>query len=78
PFSIGLWLSPYAKIFFTKKLKKMKLIKKEIDPNGIFNTNKVFGIRVPRFFPLFPWNLIVKIGVPIMSFIFTIIPKRFR
>ncbi len=78
PFSIGLWLSPYANIFFTNKLKNMKSIKKEIDPNGIFNTNKVFGIKVPRFFPFFPWSLVVRIGVPIMSFMYTIIPKRFR
>jgi FAD/FMN-containing dehydrogenase len=78
PYSVGLWLSPYANILYIDKLTKMKSIKKEIDPQGIFNTYKVFGIRVPSFFPLFPWSLLVRIGVPIMSIVYTIIPKRFR
>lgn len=78
PYSIGLWLSPYARNVFNANLKEMKTKKKQIDPYGIFNRNKVYGFNVPRFFPLFPWNLILRIGIPIMSVFYRIIPKKLR
>jgi len=78
PYSVGLWLSPYARNVFNTNLKEMKAKKKQIDPYGIFNRNKVYGFNVPRFFPLFPWNLLVRIGVPILSVFYRIIPKKLR
>ncbi len=78
PYSSGLWLSSYSGLIFKEQLHQMKELKKEIDPCGIFNPGKVWGTRIPRFFPYIPLTLLFHLGVPIMSMLYRILPKKFR
>ncbi len=78
PYSSGLWFSPYSSLIFKKQLHEMKQLKKKVDPFGIFNPGKVWGAWVPRFLPIFPYWLIIRIGAPFASFLYRIVPKRFR
>ncbi len=78
PYSIGLWFSPYSKLILKEKLDKMKLLKKSVDPFGIFNPGKVWGARVPRFFSILSWNLAVRLMVPFFAILYQIIPKKYR
>ncbi|UCG03197.1 MAG: FAD-binding oxidoreductase [Candidatus Heimdallarchaeota archaeon] len=78
PYSSGIWFSPYSSLIFQKQLSKMKLLEKEIDPYGIFNPGKVWGAWIPRFFPILPFWITIRIGAPIASLLYRIVPKRFR
>lgn len=78
PYSSGLWFSPYSGLIFREQLREMKQIKKRIDPYGIFNPGKVWGAWIPRFFPIFPYWLTIRIGAPFASILYRIVPKRFR
>ncbi|UCE13898.1 MAG: FAD-binding oxidoreductase [Candidatus Heimdallarchaeota archaeon] len=78
PYSSGLWLSPYSGIIYGKQLSLMKQLKKTIDPDGIFNPGKVWGTRVPRFFPYIPWSFLIRGGAPFVSILFRILPKKYR
>ncbi len=78
PYSGGLWFSPYSGLIYQKKLPQMKQLKKKIDPNKIFNPGKVWGTRVPRFFPIIPWAIPIRLGAPIIGIFYRLLPKRFR
>lgn len=78
PYSSGLWLSPYSGLIFREQLPLMKQLKKNIDPDGIFNPGKVWGTRVPRFFPFIPWLFLIRCGAPFVNILFSILPKKFR
>jgi glycolate oxidase len=78
PYSSGLWFSPYSSLIYGKQLREMKRLKKEIDPQGIFNPGKVWGVWIPRFFPIVPYWLTIRIGAPLASIFYKIVPKRFR
>ncbi|MFW9905995.1 MAG: FAD-binding oxidoreductase [Candidatus Thorarchaeota archaeon] len=78
PYSSGLWFSPYSSLIYGKQLREMKRLKKEIDPHGIFNPGKVWGVWLPRFFPILPYWVIIRIGAPLVSIFYKIVPKRFR
>ncbi len=78
PYSSGLWFSPYSGLIYQKKLLQMKKLKKKIDPYKIFNPGKVWGTRVPRFFPFIPWSIPIRLGAPIIGIFYRLLPKRFR
>ncbi len=78
PYSTGLWLSPYVNMLYKNTIKRIKDVKKEVDPHKIFNKHKFFGFRFPRFFPVFSWNWVVRISIPILSLFYGIIPKKLR
>ena len=78
PYSTGLWLSPYVNVLYKNNMKRIKDVKKEVDPHKIFNKYKFFGFRFPRFFPLLSWNWAVRISIPILSLFYGIIPKKLR
>jgi len=78
PYSVGLWFSPYSKLILKERLDKMKLLKKNLDPNGIFNPGKIWGARVPRFFPILSWDIAVRLMVPIFAVIYHLVPKKYR
>jgi FAD/FMN-containing dehydrogenase len=78
PYSTGLWLSPYSRIVLKDQFNKMKQIKKEIDPNKIFNPGKVWGIWIPKFFPIIHWYIPMRLLIPIINIIFRIFPQRYR
>jgi FAD/FMN-containing dehydrogenase len=78
PYSTGLWLSPYSGLILQQKLQKMKQFKKEIDPHGIFNPGKVWGTKIPRFFPIISWKIPIRLGVPVISFFYGLLPKKIR
>ena len=78
PYSSGLWLSPYSGLIFEDQLIQMKQIKKKIDPYRIFNPGKVWGTRIPRFIPIIPWKIPIRLGVPIVNILYSILPKKFR
>jgi FAD/FMN-containing dehydrogenase len=74
----GLWLSMYPKKENYEQLAYIKKMKLKSDPNNIFNPGKIISPRIPRFFPLITWSFAVKIGVPIISFLYRFLPKRIR
>ncbi|MFX0125296.1 MAG: FAD-binding oxidoreductase [Candidatus Hodarchaeota archaeon] len=78
PYSSGLWFSPYSSLIFGKQLRKMKQLKKKIDPYDIFNPGKVWGAWIPRFFPILPYWFTIRIGAPFASIFYRIVPKKFR
>ncbi len=78
PYSSGLWLSAYSGLIFGQKFHEMKRLKKKIDPYGIFNPGKVWGTRIPRFFPIIPLSLIFWFGIPLVSVLYRITPKKYR
>jgi FAD/FMN-containing dehydrogenase len=78
PYSSGLWLSPYSRLIFGNQLIQMKQLKKKIDPNKIFNPGKVWGTRIPRFLPIIPWKIPIRLSVPIVNILYSILPKKFR
>lgn len=78
PYSTGLWLSPYSGLILKQQLHKMKQLKKEIDPHGIFNPGKVWGTKIPRFFPVISWKIPIRLSAPIISIFYGILPKKFR
>ncbi|MFX0172434.1 MAG: FAD-binding oxidoreductase [Candidatus Hodarchaeota archaeon] len=78
PYSTGFWLSPFSKIVLKDQLNKMKQLKKEIDPNKIFNPGKVWGIWIPKFFPIIPWYIPMRLLIPIINIIFRIFPQKYR
>ena len=78
PYSSGLWFSPFSSLIYGIQLQEMKRLKKEIDPYGIFNPGKVWGAWIPRFFPIVPYWLTIRIGAPLASIFYKIVPKRFR
>ncbi|MFX0150353.1 MAG: FAD-binding oxidoreductase [Candidatus Hodarchaeota archaeon] len=78
PYSTGLWLSPFSRIVLKDQLNKMKHVKKEIDPNKIFNPGKVWGIWIPKFFPIIPWYIPMRLLFPIVNIILQILPQRYR
>ncbi|MFX0051540.1 MAG: hypothetical protein ACFE8U_09645, partial [Candidatus Hermodarchaeota archaeon] len=73
-----LWLSPFSRIVLKDQLNKMKHVKKEIDPNKIFNPGKVWGIWIPKFFPIIPWYIPMRLLFPIVNIILQILPQRYR
>jgi glycolate oxidase len=78
PYSTGLWLSPYAKIVLKNQLGEFKRLKKQFDPQKIFNPGKVWGTKIPRFYPIIPWFLIVRFIIPIILIFSRILPKKLR
>ena len=78
PYSSGLWFSPYSRLIFGEQLHRMKHVRKQIDPLGIFNPGKLWGAWVPRFIPIVPYWFLIRIGAPFASLFYRIIPKRYR
>ncbi len=74
----GLWLSPYPNESYKVQLENIHNMKRKTDPKGIFNPGKIESSRIPRFFPIIPWALFLKIGLPIASILYRIIPKKYR
>jgi len=78
PYSTGLWLSPYSRLILKNQFISMKRLKNEIDPNGIFNPGKVWGTWIPRFFPIIPWYIPIRLFFPFLGLFYRIIPQKFR
>ncbi|MFX0183923.1 MAG: FAD-binding oxidoreductase [Candidatus Hodarchaeota archaeon] len=78
PYSTGLWLSPYSSLILKNQFLKMKQLKNEIDPHGIFNPGKVWGPWIPRFFPILPWYIPIRLFFPFLGVFYRIIPGKFR
>ncbi|MHA2155130.1 MAG: FAD-binding oxidoreductase [Candidatus Hodarchaeales archaeon] len=74
----GLWLSPFPNEENLIQVQQIKEIKKKTDPKMIFNPGKITGSRIPRFFPILPWKLFLKIGLPIASILYRALPRRYR
>ena len=74
----GLWLAPYPKKENISIIPKIIKKKKETDPNSIFNPDKVISGNIPRFFPILPWSIFLKISFPFMNLFYKILPKRYR
>ncbi|MHA1214057.1 MAG: FAD-binding oxidoreductase [Candidatus Hodarchaeales archaeon] len=78
-YSTGLWFSSYLKeVISNDCLLEMKQIKKEKDPLNLLNPGKVFSMWVPRFFPLVKMSFIIRVTIPIITGLYTIIPKKYR
>ena len=78
PYSSGLWFSPYSSLILKEQLKQMKKLKKKVDPLRIFNPGKVWGTRIPRFFPIIPWAFPIRLSTPLIGLFFRLLPKRLR
>ncbi|MFX1284283.1 MAG: FAD-binding oxidoreductase [Promethearchaeota archaeon] len=78
PYSSGLWFSSYSGLIYGQQLHKMKQLKTEIDPQGIFNPGKVWGTRIPRFFPFIPLSFVFWMGSPLVGILYRILPKKLR
>ena len=74
----GLWLSAFPKKENNERLVYIKQMKIKSDPNNIFNPGKILSPRIPRFFPIVSWAFGVKVGVPILGFLYRFLPKRIR
>lgn len=74
-YASGLWLSIYSSEVYAEKYDMMKKLKKELDPDNLLNPGKVFGPRVPRFLPIFPYRIVGKIGVPFAVMFMRILEK---
>jgi FAD/FMN-containing dehydrogenase len=74
----GLWLSTFPKKENEKHIDFIKQKKSQTDPRNIFNPGKIISPRIPRFFPIIPWSLSIKIGLPIIGFLYRFVPKRIR
>ncbi|MHA2215021.1 MAG: FAD-binding oxidoreductase [Candidatus Hodarchaeales archaeon] len=74
----GLWLSSFPKKGNRKRVDYIKQKKSQTDPKNIFNPGKIISPRIPRFFPIISWSLSLKIGLPIVGFLYRFVPKRIR
>ncbi|MHA1443365.1 MAG: FAD-binding oxidoreductase [Candidatus Hodarchaeales archaeon] len=74
----GLWLSAFPKKENIEQIDYIKQMKVKTDPKNIFNPGKIISPRIPRFFPIISWSFAVKVGVPILSFLYRFLPKRIR
>ena len=59
-------------------LRNLKRIKIQNDPKNIFNPGKIVSSRIPRFFPVISWSVAVRIGFPIVGFLYHFVPKQIR
>jgi len=74
----GLWLSAFPKKENRDQLVYIKQMKIKSDPNNIFNPGKIQSPWIPRFFPIIQLSWTFKIGVPILGFLYRLLPKRIR
>ena len=74
----GLWLAPYPNEENREQILRINHLKDRTDPNRIFNPGKVGSSRIPRFLPILPWALVLKIGLPIFGLLFRVLPRRYR
>ena len=74
----GLWLSAFPKKENNEQIEHIKHLKIEADPTSIFNPGKIISPLIPRFFPIISWSFAVKVGVPILGFLYRFLPKRIR
>jgi FAD/FMN-containing dehydrogenase len=74
----GLWLSSFPKKENRKRIDYIKKKKSQTDPKNIFNPGKIISPRIPRFFPIISWASSLKIGLPIVGFLYRFVPKRIR
>ncbi len=66
-YSTGIWFSGESESFFGKRrLEKIKIFKKERDPNNIMNPGKIFPPEI-KAFPLMPISHGIKLSKPFMS-----------
>jgi FAD/FMN-containing dehydrogenase len=74
----GLWLSPFPNEENRTQLNQIQKLKQRTDPHKLFNPGKIKDLRIPRFFPILPWGIFLKIGLPIFRVGYRMIPKRYR
>ena len=74
----GLWLGPFPSEENRAHLKQIQSLKKQTDPQKILNPGKIKGLFIPRFLPILPWGLVLKIGLPTFRVGYRMLPKRYR
>ncbi|MFW9853730.1 MAG: FAD-binding oxidoreductase [Candidatus Thorarchaeota archaeon] len=77
-YSTGLWFSPYSKSVLGPSLARFSDLKKQLDPYRLFNPGKIWAPYFPRFFPIIPFSVVVRLFIPILSFLHRILPQKLK
>ncbi|MFW9778397.1 MAG: FAD-binding oxidoreductase [Candidatus Heimdallarchaeota archaeon] len=77
-YSTGLWYSPYSKSILGPKLERFRILKKQHDPYKLLNPGKIWAPYFPRFFPIIPYSILIRIFIPIFDIILRIFPRKYR
>ena len=67
PYATGIWFAGWGKEAMGSRLKKIKQIRKRNDPHGILNPGKVYGAKAPKYLPIFPMGIGMRLGRPFLG-----------